>query len=156
MHTCIVWSLLIIHTLKISFLVLKQQKGGNVPWSYCERTNSLDDRASLVYSDRCHCPSTSVVRDAQRWRHNRFLDHVLPWFTRSSSATSWRLPSTLPCSMIFCSVSWRQTWPNHDNLRDCVLWPNGARKVCVLRRSRTGMLGWITRRKWREIEKKFL
>ena len=27
------------------------------------------------------------------------------------------LPSTVPCSMIICSVSWRQTWPNHDNLR---------------------------------------
>ena len=27
-----------------------------------------------------------------------------------------RLPSTEPCSMIFGSISWRQTWPNHDNL----------------------------------------
>ena len=27
-----------------------------------------------------------------------------------------RLPSTEPCSMIFGSVSWRQTSPNHDNL----------------------------------------
>ena len=29
----------------------------------------------------------------------------------------WRLPSTVPCSMIFGSVSWRQAWPNHDSLR---------------------------------------
>ena len=28
-----------------------------------------------------------------------------------------RLLSPVPCSMIFSSVSWRQTWPNHDNLR---------------------------------------
>ena len=27
-----------------------------------------------------------------------------------------RLPSTVPCSMLFGSVSWGQTWPNHDNL----------------------------------------
>ena len=28
-----------------------------------------------------------------------------------------RIPSTEPCSMIVSSVWWRQTWPNHDNLR---------------------------------------
>ena len=28
-----------------------------------------------------------------------------------------RLPSTESCSIIFGSVSWRQTWPNHDNFR---------------------------------------
>ena len=27
------------------------------------------------------------------------------------------LPSTFPCSMIFGSVSWRHTWPNHESLR---------------------------------------
>ena len=26
-----------------------------------------------------------------------------------------RLPSAVPCSMTFSSVSWWQTWPNHDN-----------------------------------------
>ena len=29
----------------------------------------------------------------------------------------WRLPCTVSCCMIFGSVWWRQTWPNHDNLR---------------------------------------
>ena len=28
-----------------------------------------------------------------------------------------RLSSTVPSNMIFSSVSWRATWPNHDNLR---------------------------------------
>ena len=28
-----------------------------------------------------------------------------------------QLPSTVPCSMIFCCASWRHTGPNHDNLR---------------------------------------
>ena len=28
-----------------------------------------------------------------------------------------RLLSTVPCGMIFGSVSWRQTWSNHDSLR---------------------------------------
>ena len=38
-----------------------------------------------------------------------FLDlRGLPWR---------RLLSTVPCSMIFGSVSWRQTWPNHNSLR---------------------------------------
>ena len=29
----------------------------------------------------------------------------------------WRLPSMVPCSMIFGSISWQHTWPNHDTLR---------------------------------------
>ena len=29
----------------------------------------------------------------------------------------WRLPSTVPCNMIFGSISWRQTCLNHDKLR---------------------------------------
>ena len=29
----------------------------------------------------------------------------------------WRFPYTEPYSMIFGIVSWRQTWPNHDNWR---------------------------------------
>ena len=28
-----------------------------------------------------------------------------------------RIPSTVPWRTIFSSVTWRQTWPNHDNLQ---------------------------------------
>ena len=33
-----------------------------------------------------------------------------------------RLSSTVPCSMVVSSVSWRQTWPNHDNLQAIRWW----------------------------------
>ena len=58
-------------------------------------TNTRDVQASLVYSDRCirgdDCPSTSVIRKAQQWRHRLaclFLDVVLLWLSRSSSSTA--------------------------------------------------------------------
>ena len=34
-----------------------------------------------------------------------------------------RLPPTGPCSVIFGSVSWRQTWPNHDSLMHLTVHP---------------------------------
>ena len=64
--------------------------------------------------------STSVICNAQQlqqWLDCPFLDVVPPWSMQSSSATTIiRLSSTVPCIMIFGCVSWRQTWPNHDNL----------------------------------------
>ena len=41
---------------------------------------------------------------------------------------------TVPCSMIADSVSWRQTWPNHDNLLHC--WCDSKIKVILLLNSR--------------------
>ena len=41
-----------------------------------------------------------------------------------------RLPSTVPCSMIFGSVSWRQTWPNLDNLRRLTVKVPDVRREC--------------------------
>ena len=29
----------------------------------------------------------------------------------------WRLPSTVPCSMVFGSISYKHTWPNYNSLR---------------------------------------
>ena len=47
-----------------------------------------------------------------------------------------RLPSTVPRSMIFGSVSWRQAWPNHDNLRRLMI------KFPAVRRRHYTLLLW--------------
>ena len=53
-------------------------------------------------------------------------------------ATCWKIlthyptrrpPSTVLCSMIFRSVSWRQTWPNHDNLRRLTIKVTDVRRI---------------------------
>ena len=62
------------------------------------------------------CPLTSIICDAwqrQQWLSCPFFDVVLPRLTRSSSATT---AIYVPNSIIYSSVSWQQTWPNHDNL----------------------------------------
>ena len=37
-------------------------------------------------------------------------------FSDLRSLLLWRLPSTVPFSIIFSTVTWRQTWRYHDNL----------------------------------------
>ena len=80
-------------------------------------TNFRDAQASLGYSNRClccvACPPTSIVCNIDWPVHywmlciNKLHRHL----------PLWRLPSAVPCSTIFGSVPWQQTWPNHDNLQ---------------------------------------
>ena len=88
-------------------------------------TNTRDAQGSSGYSDRCiccdDCPSTCVIRDAQQWRHRQsILFHSLMLSFHNLRGLPLRsLRPAVPCSrpMIFGSVSWRQSWPNHDSLR---------------------------------------
>ena len=65
-------------------------------------------------------PSTPVLCNAEPWWHRLArplldVDHLS--FHNLWGLPLWHLPSTEPCTMIFGSVSRRQTWPYHDNLR---------------------------------------
>ena len=88
-----------------------------------KETNTRDPQASLGYSDSCisckdcptHRPLSSAMRsnDDIHWPvHSLMLS-----FHDFRGLPLRRLPSTVPGSMIYGSVSWRQTRPNYDNLR---------------------------------------
>ena len=84
--------------------------------------NCRDAQASLWLSDRrqlwwlligfgrLQCTS---INDDSDWPVSSLL---LSLHDCRCLSLRW-LPSTVPCSMVFGSVQWRQTWPNHDNMR---------------------------------------
>ena len=87
--------------------------------SYVTLTYTLDAQASLGYSNRCilwtaHQPlsSTMCSDDDINWPvHSLMLS-----LCDLCSLLLQRLPSTVPCSMIFSSISWWHTCQNHNNL----------------------------------------
>ena len=78
---------------------------GRRRWGYFNRRICCND-----------CPSTSVIRDAQQWRHRLTCPFLEVAFQDLRGFPLRRLPPTVSRSMIYGSVSWQQTWPNHDSV----------------------------------------
>ena len=123
-QSCLCYVAIILMLIKLVFI--SRVKRWWINTETCRVNNSINQskpvtprRRCMGYPDRClrsdGSPSTPVLCNAEQWWHRLarpLLDVVLPRFKQSTSAT----PSVHACSMIFGSVSWRQTCPNHDNL----------------------------------------
>ena len=104
----------------MQFFVLEkmpQNLPGNLSLIVCQPSNSHDAQASLRYYNRHLCcdwllSSAMCSNDDNAWPVHSLM---LSLRDLRSLTLQW-LPSTVPCCVIFGSVSWQQTWPNHDNL----------------------------------------
>ena len=89
--------------------------------TFNQSIKTCDAQASLGYPDRClrcdGCSLTPVLCNVEQWWHRLTIHSLMLSFHDLRSLPLRCLPSMEPCSRIFGSVSWWQTWPNHDKLR---------------------------------------